>query len=82
MPAKTMIDPPKYEIRTVLDFLKVPKHRRARCLKEFRSFLEICEQSAILLGPGVKTRDCFTWIDDNERNVTITLHPMPENIEP
>ena len=79
---------PTYEIRTVLDFLKVPKDRRPLCLHEFAMFLEMVEPSCELLGLVADETiskgavrfgpiDLFKWVDD-ERGAAAMSVRMPD----
>jgi hypothetical protein len=57
----------KYQIKTVADFLLVPKDRLADCLAEFAEFLNVAraikEQCEI-----VAIDETFKWIDDGKKN--------------
>lgn len=71
----------RYEIESVLDFLKVPTARRPECLKDFASFLEFGERGLHLLdevsaklSPSATFKSSigstFTWIDDGVSGVS------------
>jgi hypothetical protein len=71
-----------YEIRTVADFLKVPEERRYVCLREFHSWLHM-QQAVVdlLVACGaqpeqvrMRNPDLFTWKDDGEATISVTLH--------
>ncbi len=76
-----------YEIRTVVDFLKVPEARRRICLREFHSWMAMQEGVAALLeatadtlGGDLKagrdfnfTNDVFAWIDDGAATITVNM---------
>lgn len=65
---------PKYTIRTLTDFLKVPEDRRAECLKEFSVWLELYEAVHVLFdGLLLKDHDAFVWIDDGKSTATIRV---------
>jgi len=73
---------PKYEIKTVKDFLKVPPERMEECLTEFRDFLdmartttEACKVLGQLIGsePPETFVQAFIWRDDGERKGTLRL---------
>lgn len=79
-----MSDREAYEIRGILDFLRVPKERRAACLHEFGIFLDMVEPSCSLLGsvadeaigPGAVSFapiDRFVWTDDGEIAATLSV---------
>ena len=66
---------PRYEIRTVRDFLAVPEDRIAECLREFAIVLEMARAGIGLMDavsdevtkPGAirwQLDETFTWIDD------------------
>jgi len=73
---------PTYEIRTVGDFLKVPKKRLGACLREFRTMLDVARttEQMVRAAEGVLHQtetarlplERFTWIDDKKG--TISLH--------
>ena len=78
-----------YEIRTVLDFLKVPESRRGVCLREFRAFLVMAHHGKALLdaltddvapnsGVQVASLDVYRWVDDGKRTVTINVTVKPD----
>ena len=65
----------RYEIETVLDFLKVPADRLDICLCEFRFFLEIARnlQTAFNNIQGSNLGKPFVWLDDGKRKITVNL---------
>jgi len=79
---------PSYHITTLADFLKVPEDRLAMCLVEFADWLEVTRRTDDLLRtlvpdypadqPLVKA-ECFEWIDDGERNITMHLRDTNGN---
>lgn len=80
-----MSEAQRYEIRTVLDFLKVPPERRADCLEEFAVFLEVAEASvnlmdAVAIRAGVSgalrttIKDTYLWIDDGRRDIHANIN--------
>lgn len=66
------VEPTRYEIRTAMDFVKVPSELLAQCLLEFAVFIET-------IRPIADDCECpvFTWVDDKQRNLTINLR-VPE----
>lgn len=81
-----MQDPqhPQYTIQTVGDFLKVPEDRLDACLEEFktfleqsRAFMEMADATADLVGEDKSKNivQAYVWIDDGEKNVTISISP-------
>jgi len=64
----------RYEINTLLDFLKVPTERLAACLIEFESFLVICRAA---LETGKVKNATFEWIDDGEDNIHVQITSKP-----
>lgn len=79
---QTELKPLVYEIRTVEDFMLVPAHRRALCLKEFDEYLDMLDSVKALnamLGHDVVTvenSDTFHWIDDDKRQMTATFRDL------
>lgn len=80
---------PRYEIKSVRDFLAVPEDRIADCLREFATMLEMARAATGLLDavsdevaePGAirwRMGETFTWVDDGERNATLTIRSKPE----
>jgi hypothetical protein len=78
---------PKYEIKTVQDFLKVPEDRLEECLKEFRDYLDIARSVSKLVKAtgellGAKGTEaevgCFNWCDDGIRKGTLRLETKVE----
>lgn len=63
-----MTGPARYEIHTVLDFLKVPRKRRAACLRDFKKYLSMADDLrshvAAALGVAVEHGNRFVWVDD------------------
>ena len=69
-----MSDAPTYEIRTVLDFLKVPAARRGECLEEFAVWLYILEASGVALAAfNPSLPQSFDWIDDGMHTMKATV---------
>lgn len=65
-----MSDAPRYVIRTVADFLKVPEDRRAACLAEFPRCLEyLAAICTIVSGSPVPKNAEYVWIDDGETKI-------------
>ena len=56
-----------YSIRTLADFNKVPKERRAACLAEFLDYLDFVDQTPI---PGYMGHLGFTWSDDGRPGIS------------
>ena len=75
--------PPRYEIATLADFVKVPQDRLCDCLAEFAAFVELIgDIEAMLQDASKATRinialkpSVFTWIDDGRYDSTITFIP-------
>lgn len=74
-----MSEPPRYEIKTVSDFLQVPEDRIEFCLAEFlecirtfwgfyRIIEAITEQDGVAMQPDFADFPSFTWIDDGAKN--------------
>jgi hypothetical protein len=67
-----MSEQKRYEIRTLADFLKVPKDKRVSMIVDFLHWLAICDDKELidaqmsgLLGCGAPLMtDVFTWNDD------------------
>ena len=70
----------RYQIKTVADFLKVPKAKRADCLADFQDWLAIMDdhkglESWLDILGGTKGAfstqyNSFTWVDDGKRGVS------------
>lgn len=60
-----------YTIRTVQDFLTVPAHRRADCIRDFAGWLPLVELAVKL--PGVTTFPPYEWIDDGKPGTNVVL---------
>jgi len=70
----------RYQIKTVVDFLNVPKYKRAECLADFQEWLsimdnhkeleELLDQLADTKGAFQTQHNSFTWIDDGKRGVS------------
>ncbi|MDX1558992.1 MAG: hypothetical protein R3193_08815 [Marinobacter sp.] len=70
----------RYQIKTVADFMKVPKEKRAECLADFEDWLSIMDNHKELEGlldylskteGAFSTQhNSFTWIDDGKRGVS------------
>jgi hypothetical protein len=80
-----LIEPTSYELRTVADFAKVPRERRAACLAEFATYLKMHDDFMVLMTPedrpGCVTFHHMVWIDDGARNVSVTLEVAAQGIE-
>jgi hypothetical protein len=59
----------QYEIKSLVDFNKIPQDRLDACLAEFKVWLGIANLATIAgaIASG------FTWIDDGETNISINL---------
>lgn len=74
---------PRYRISTVADFGKVPPDRIHVCLAEFEVAVELARRTkaaleAIAAEKGVAAQfplETFEWVDDGERNATISILP-------
>lgn len=65
-------NPPRYELRSVHDFLIIPKERRDVCVREFIAWCDVVEASIVAFLPiKVEAPDAFVWIDDGKHEVTI-----------
>jgi hypothetical protein len=68
-----------YEIRTVADFLMVPPERRALCLSEFQTWLEMADATREIVAalPGIVEAtfgtDGFKWVDDDKGEARINV---------
>jgi len=62
----------KYEIKTVLDFTKIPKSKRLICFMEFNDWLDMMIRAQKLNSPLIPI-DKFVWIDDKKRNITVSI---------
>lgn len=78
---------PRYEIKTVQDFLTVPVDRLEACLTEFRDYLEYARdimELAKLAGEMVGAKETktsvgsFNWCDDGIRKGTINVETRVE----
>jgi hypothetical protein len=66
--------PMEYGIRTVADFLAVPRERRALCLAEFRVWLEMVELFDAALGLALVGQPAeFHWIDDDKGEMVAAI---------
>lgn len=54
-----------YRLHTIADLLQVPAERRAECVKDLLTGLELCEFA------GAKSLVAMTWTDDSDRSCTI-----------
>lgn len=70
-----MSDQPKtYAITTVTDFLKIPADRREIALREFKTWLSLCETVAPFVDEGVMDLpDEYVWVDDDLGECTVSL---------
>jgi len=62
----------EYEILTLLDFTKIPNTKLKTCLDEFSEWVKImkrAQKTSKVLTPIEK----FIWIDDKQRNITLTI---------
>jgi hypothetical protein len=67
---------PRYEIRTVSDFLNVPEDRRPLCLKEFAVWVELVANLKSMFDGIPFTEDFsekFVWVDDGKGTATIAI---------
>ena len=77
---------PRYEIRTIADFLKVPEDRLDACLDDFRASAHLMRPMADLVeaitedyGEGEKPigvtvePQSFVWIDDGVKHITLAI---------
>ena len=65
--------PTIYEIGTVLDFLKVPDHKMAECLREFFVWLAVARSVREKLGHlQITLPQSFDWIDDGLHIMQVT----------
>ena len=69
-----MSEAPTYPINTIHDFATVPEDRLDDCLRDFRLFLRMMRPLSDLL--GTQFVPAFTWVDDGEKNVRITIDGM------
>lgn len=70
----------RYHIKTVADFLEIPKDKRAECLADFQHWLAVMDnhkkveglldQLADTRGAFSARHDSFTWFDDGKRGVS------------
>jgi hypothetical protein len=62
----------EYEIKTVLDFTKIPQSKLSDCLLDFTEWVRIMKRAqkvADILTPI----DRFVWIDDKQHNITMNI---------
>ena len=74
---------PRYEVKSIMDFLEIPEDRLDDCLVEFRSFLETLRELTTVakLGAEMMGQDpiealklmAFTWVDDGKTDVTVNI---------
>jgi hypothetical protein len=84
----------RYEIRTPADFMSVPRERLDLCLSEFAMAVKAAAATFDLLSAVSQEMyemqvaewrlSGFTWIDDDQRNLTVSLrtpvtHGAPSN---
>ena len=65
----------EYEIKTLMDFTKVPQGLLPQCLDEFSEWVGIMrEAQKTILIPVEK----FTWINDKQRSITVNITTLPQ----
>lgn len=67
---------PRYEIRTVSDFLNVPEGRRDVCLREFAVWLDLVKNLKAMFDGIAFAEDPagkFIWVDDDKGTATIAI---------
>ena len=64
----------EYLISHVSDFLKVPKEKRSKCLKEFTEYLSLMSAFSAI---GMEF-DSFIWVDDDKNNATVRIEVKDE----
>ena len=65
------VKPKEYEIKTLLDFAKIPDDKVKDCLKDFEQWIYLCKlakETTIFLPV-----EEFIWIDDDKNNMTIRI---------
>lgn len=76
--------PTEHELRTVADFQRVPKEKRAAMLTDFANWLDAMDELSDLLGDFIAAgqvkadHGVFRWIDDGKHDAFITLRPMTD----
>lgn len=74
-----MKQPDEYQIRTVQDFMQVPKDKRDACLADFKHYLEFMDQveetNQLIRGltgglTALTPSDAFHWVDDDVPGLT------------
>jgi hypothetical protein len=74
-------DPPRYEIRSVHDFARIPEDRRAVCLKEFEIWIGMVEATQkVMHDIPVRIPEAFVWIDDGKHEATIGISAKGQHI--
>jgi hypothetical protein len=74
---------PRYEIRTVADFLSVPEDRRALCIKEFAIWVEMVANLKAMFDGIEFVEDPaanFIWVDDDKGTATIAVTAGEETL--
>lgn len=59
----------RYEIKELMDFVKVPAERRAACLADFAQWVDSYEAVKAVLGDAL-VRSHFVWIDDGIEGIS------------
>jgi hypothetical protein len=83
------MEPNRYQIEHVRDFLSVPEDRIDACLEEFKEYLGMARDMMSLVktfGEVVgeeATGDvgAFVWIDDGKKDRTVTIKVTPTTPE-
>ncbi len=74
---------PRYEIRTVADFLNVPEDRREVCIREFGVWLELVGNLKVMF-EGIEFAEDpagkFIWVDDDKGTATVAIKAGEETV--
>jgi hypothetical protein len=71
------MEPPRYEIRTVADFVALPPEKIGAFLTDFAEWLKVVHVAKGLKDAGLVLKsplDVFSWIDDGKHEMTLTVH--------
>jgi hypothetical protein len=66
---------PEYEIKNLLDFLRVPEDKICKCLLDFEVW---CAVARVGQKMGATVMGRFVWIDDGKQNAHINIQVTGE----
>jgi hypothetical protein len=79
------MEPIRYEIKEVKDFLNIPEDRVDAALDEFRDWVKVSRNiESMLISDSMKAiikLEAFVWIDDGKKEVKLVVDLIDDQIQ-